>query len=54
MTSKYLPDETINSVLLSSTSRFVGSIENDSILLTHAWDFLKDSDTLFVKELFDG
>jgi hypothetical protein len=39
MTSKYLPDETINSVLLSSTSRFVGSIENDSILLTHAWDF---------------
>ena len=39
MSSKYLPDDTINSILISSTSRFIGSIENDSILLTHAWDF---------------
>lgn len=31
-------DETLQKMLLSTTSRFVGQFENDEVLLTHAWE----------------
>ena len=40
--NKFFPDETISKVLISSTSRFLGSFESDSNLLTHAWRSFSD------------
>lgn len=31
------PDETVQKILLSSTSRFVGEYESETLLITHAW-----------------
>lgn len=39
MNNKFIPDETVNKLLISSTSRFVGQYESEATLFTHAWAF---------------
>jgi len=37
MKNKFIPDDTINKMLISSTCRFTGQYESENTLLTHAW-----------------
>ena len=41
--SKLKPDETVQKILISTTSRMVGEYENSSMVITHSWPSFSDS-----------
>ena len=45
--SKLRPDETVQKILISTTSRMVGNYENTDVLITHARPSVYDSSTIF-------
>ncbi|WP_281649220.1 HEPN domain-containing protein [Parendozoicomonas sp. Alg238-R29] len=45
-----MPDETIHKILISTTSRLIGSYENDDILISHAWQHFSNSNGLMREE----
>lgn len=45
-----MPDETIHKILISTTSRLVGSYENDDILISHAWQHFSNSNGIIREE----
>ena len=44
---KLKPDETVQKILISTTSRMVGEYENKGIVITHAWPSVYDSSFSF-------
>ena len=45
--NKLKPDETVQKILISTTSRMVGEYENRGIVITHAWPSFYDSSITF-------
>lgn len=44
------PDKTIQKLIISSTSRFVGEYESESLLITHAWQQGRENSSIGLEE----